>query len=751
MHSNARKADRGLSYQEAPQADGEEEAPQAPEEDAHPASSPRQVATQPTSMGRVVLVTGVCRDLGGRFARLIAADPGVDRVIGVDVVPPRHDLGDVRFVRADIRNPVIAKVIAAEEVDTVVHLSVIATPSGAGGRTSMKEINVIGTMQLLAACQKAPGVERLVVKSSARVYGSSPRDPAMFSEEMAPKRMPRSGFGKDSVEVEGYVRGFARRRPDVTVTMLRCASLLGPQDRDQPDPLLRAARDPDRGRASTAGCSSATRTTRSRRSSTPRSSGVHGTFNVAGDGVLMVSQAVRRLGKPSVAVPGFAMGALRSVFPQARRAELTSEHATFLSHGRGSRHHRDARDARASSPQYTTPETFDAFARAAATGPDQRAAGRRPRGAARGADRPGGAAWPTLTSSRSAAAARPAAARRTSPSAAARALGARRRPPSAGRRRPARSRVKKAGRRRRQRRRERRRRRGHRRDRAAAKKAASKKVAARRPPTKKARRPREPASRRCTPGRRRCRSTTERRASTPTTSPTRSPAPPARCSATSRGSASSPSCSRSCAAGITGDYEVDEFGFDHEITDRFLLTALRPLAEKWFRIDVHGIENIPADGGALVVSNHSGTVPVDGLMTGLVHPRPRRPLPAHARCRPGLHAAVRRRARPQGRRDPGQQRGRRADAVARRPGRRLAGGLQGHRQAVLRALQAAAVRPRRLRLGGAAHRRADRAVLGRRGRGDLPARRQHPVAGPAARRAVHPDHAVLPVARCARA
>ena len=53
-------------------------------------------------MGRVVLVTGVCRDLGGRFARRIAEDPGVDRVIGVDVVPPRQDLGDVRFVRAEV-------------------------------------------------------------------------------------------------------------------------------------------------------------------------------------------------------------------------------------------------------------------------------------------------------------------------------------------------------------------------------------------------------------------------------------------------------------------------------------------------------------------------------------------------------------------------------------------------------------------------------------------------------------------------
>ena len=66
---------------------------------------------------------------------------------------------------------------------------------------------------------------------------------------------------------------------------------------------------------------------------------------------------------------------------------------------------------------------------------------------------------------------------------------------------------------------------------------------------------------------------------------------------------------------VTGDYVVDEYGFDQEITERFFMTALRPIAQKWFRIEVRGIENIPPDGGALVVSNHSGTVPVDGLMT----------------------------------------------------------------------------------------------------------------------------------------
>ena len=66
---------------------------------------------------------------------------------------------------------------------------------------------------------------------------------------------------------------------------------------------------------------------------------------------------------------------------------------------------------------------------------------------------------------------------------------------------------------------------------------------------------------------------------------------------------------------LTGEYEVDEFGFDAEVTEKLTLALLRPIAEKWFRVEVRGIENIPAEGGALIVSNHSGTVPLDALMT----------------------------------------------------------------------------------------------------------------------------------------
>jgi 1-acyl-sn-glycerol-3-phosphate acyltransferase len=66
---------------------------------------------------------------------------------------------------------------------------------------------------------------------------------------------------------------------------------------------------------------------------------------------------------------------------------------------------------------------------------------------------------------------------------------------------------------------------------------------------------------------------------------------------------------------VTGDYPIDDFGFDAELTDAVLLTGLRPLFEKYFRVEVRGIENVPAEGGALVVANHSGTVPIDSMMT----------------------------------------------------------------------------------------------------------------------------------------
>ena len=84
-----------------------------------------------------MLVTGVSRWLGGALAAELAADPSIDRVIGVDTVPPSTEmlrrLGRTEFVRADIRNPLIGKVIAAASVDTVVHMNISSTPPGPAG------------------------------------------------------------------------------------------------------------------------------------------------------------------------------------------------------------------------------------------------------------------------------------------------------------------------------------------------------------------------------------------------------------------------------------------------------------------------------------------------------------------------------------------------------------------------------------------------------------------------------------------
>ncbi|HAN71082.1 MAG TPA: epimerase [Actinobacteria bacterium] len=315
-------------------------------------------------MTRTVLVTGVSRHLGGRMAALLALDPEVN-VIGVDVVAPAQALTGVTFVRADIRSPLIAKIMGEAAVDTVVHMGVIATPRQAGGRSAMKEINVIGTMQLLAACQRTPALRQLVVKSTSAVYGSGPKDPALFTEEMEPRHRPSSGWAKDSVEVESYVRGFGRRRPDVTVTTLRFANIVGPLMRtgltsyfSLPvvptvlgfDPRMQFVHEDDALGAIDASV---------RRS-------VSGTFNIAGAGMLLLSQAIRMVRRPSISVPAALLPWTGRTLSPRGHADLSPEMVRFLTYGRGL--DTSAADERlAFVPEHSTPAAFASFAQTLTT------------------------------------------------------------------------------------------------------------------------------------------------------------------------------------------------------------------------------------------------------------------------------------------------------------------------------------------------------------------------------------------------
>lgn len=319
----------------------------------------------------VVLVTGVSQFLGGHLAARLAADPEITRVLGVDTVPPPRDLlrrmGRAEFVRADIRNPLIAKVISTAGVDTVVHASLSSNPAASGGRTAMKEMNVIGTMQLLAACQKAPSVQRMVLRSTTAVYGSSPRDPALFDEAMMPRDIPSGGDTTDAAEIEGYLRGFARRRPDVSVTVLRFANFIGPRidavfTRYFALPVVPTVLGFD-ARVQLLHEEDALAVLE-RAASTE----LPGTYNVAADGVLLLSQAIRRAGRVALPVPTTAVGPVSRLFRRARLVDFSPEQMRLLNFGRVVDNTR-LRVQFGFTPRWTTMQAFDDYVQGRALRP----------------------------------------------------------------------------------------------------------------------------------------------------------------------------------------------------------------------------------------------------------------------------------------------------------------------------------------------------------------------------------------------
>ncbi|GAB4589393.1 SDR family oxidoreductase [Nocardia sp. IFM 10818] len=320
---------------------------------------------------KVVMVTGASRFFGGNVVARLAADPAIETVIAVDAKQPSRELlrrmGRAEFVRADIRNPLIRKVIDGHQVDTVVHPAALSRPPSGGGRAAMKDMNVLGAMQLFAVCRKASSVRRVVVRSSSAVYGCSAKDPVKFTEEMSARTPPRGWFARDMIEVEGFVRGLARRRPDISTAILRFPPIVGPQLANRGVQYFRSPVTPTiLGRD-------------------PRMQLLHeedaiavlthaalgapgGTFNVAGDGAMALSQAIRRAGRIELPVP-------YSIFRTAGRTlmgpvmrEFTAEQIDYFHFGCGLDTTR-MRTELGFQPRWTTVQAFDDFIGGAALRP----------------------------------------------------------------------------------------------------------------------------------------------------------------------------------------------------------------------------------------------------------------------------------------------------------------------------------------------------------------------------------------------
>jgi UDP-glucose 4-epimerase len=282
-----------------------------------------------------VVITGIASHWGSELARRLESDPSIEFIAGIDTSEPDGDLERTEFIEADIRNPVLARILPVTEPDAVVHCGILWYPEPGKSARALHDINVIGTLQLLAACEKSPTLRSLVVRSSAAIYGSEGAAPSFFTEEMARRYPLKTRFQRDIGELEGYFENFARRHPEVTCCLLRYQPEIGP-GLDVPlvrylslpvvptqlgfDPRLQLLHADD----ATGALAAATRNP------------VRGPVNVAPRGTISLTKILRLAGRPTLPVPHPLFG---PTFTQLGRwlgaADLYNDGVQLLRYGRG--------------------------------------------------------------------------------------------------------------------------------------------------------------------------------------------------------------------------------------------------------------------------------------------------------------------------------------------------------------------------------------------------------------------------------
>ncbi|HET6830196.1 MAG TPA: NAD-dependent epimerase/dehydratase family protein, partial [Solirubrobacterales bacterium] len=283
---------------------------------------------------RRVLITGLSSYWGGRLAQALESFAEIEAIVGVDSRDPTRELERTEFVKVSDQHSLIQRIVRAARIDTVIDARLVVDTVTTSRRRA-HESNVIGTMNLLAACAgEGSPVRKLIFKSSGHVYGSAQADPAFFTEAMARAQPPPTPIERDIADAEASVIDFAGKQRDVDVTVLRCSNVLGPDVTTSFTRLLSLPLVP-----MIAGFD-------------PRLQFVHeddivhalehatvnripGVFNVAADGVLALSEIVGLLGKrPLPVLPPWGAGLL-NVPLRALRVQIPPEMQGMLRFGRG--------------------------------------------------------------------------------------------------------------------------------------------------------------------------------------------------------------------------------------------------------------------------------------------------------------------------------------------------------------------------------------------------------------------------------
>jgi len=285
--------------------------------------------------GRRIVITGVSTHWGAELARRLERDPAVEYVAGIDSRSPEAELPRTDFIEADIRSPLISRILPSTEADTIVHCGIVLYPEPGLPAKALHEINVIGTLQLLAACERTPTLQRVIVRGSAAIYGCEGAAPSFYTEELARRAPLRTRFQRDISELEEYFDNFARRHSDLVCCMLRYQPEIGP-DLDTPlvrylnlpvvptqlgfDPRLQLLHADD---ATSALAAAVARPAR-------------GAVNVAADGSISLSRLLRLARRPSLPVPHPLFGpAMERLGRRLGAGPLYGDAVRLLRFGRG--------------------------------------------------------------------------------------------------------------------------------------------------------------------------------------------------------------------------------------------------------------------------------------------------------------------------------------------------------------------------------------------------------------------------------
>jgi len=309
-------------------------------------------------MSKRVLITGISGYLGASLAQALEGSDEVDFILGVGLEEPPIELNRTEYQKADIRSPLIHKIITGAGVDTVVHADLSSNAIRVGGRSAQKERNVIGTMQLLGACQRTEKIKKLVVRSSTAVYGSDPKHPSVLAESWSHSGH-LEGYSKDVADAETFARDFGRRRPDVTLTILRMANVVGPRAQTNMtqlfslpviptalgfDPRLQLLHEED-----------ATEVLRQ-----AVVADKPGVFNVAGNGVIYLSQAIRLARRLPIPIVGpFGLMAA-DLMRRLSLVDFPTDQLSLIIHGRVVDNDR-LKTVFGYSPKYSTLEALTSY------------------------------------------------------------------------------------------------------------------------------------------------------------------------------------------------------------------------------------------------------------------------------------------------------------------------------------------------------------------------------------------------------